>query len=70
MSTLAEYSYAGYTVEKKFLKLGINVDWKIKANRLNTVVKDNSNKILLGGGAVTTPTFQLGGAGSTPGRDI
>ena len=26
--------------------------------------------VLLGGGAVTTPTFQLGGAGSTPGRDI
>jgi len=25
---------------------------------------------LLGGEAVTTPTFQLGGAGSTPGRDI
>ena len=26
--------------------------------------------VLHGGEAVATPTFQLGGAGSTPGRDI
>ena len=26
--------------------------------------------VLLGGEVVTTPTFELGGAGSTPGRDI
>ena len=32
--------------------------------------KINSKKVLRGGEAVTTPTFQLGGAGSTPIRDI
>ena len=28
------------------------------------------NKVLLGGKAVTTPTFQLGSTGSTPDGDI
>ena len=38
--------------------------------KLNTIHITFSGNVLPGGEAVTTPTFQLGSTGSTPGGDI